>query len=808
MSYVEENLSKTNKEETAQVGELITITKAISNSNVEEVDQILKTKKLIPQTLNKTIAKAFSQYCESAKKDIKDIVILLLKQPNADVDTPVDLPKSKKDKVTGLIISGMNADIDFIKKLLLFNPDVNKTDNYSKNVLMHLLSNFEGKETNELIECVSLLLKSGILVNAEDNLGNTALTIATSKGFYDVCSILLRQGANVNQQVKGQFNNTGLHIAVEQSNIEFVKLYIKYGANLTIKNDLNKNLIEASLNNSNSEIYKLLAEESNKRVHTDDSKSKKDFKMLGVSNKIYAPNKVNNLNEMASKSISEITTPKTYSKDPSSFIKLNTLNNNPNNVLAVSSFENYLSSKVTNTHKKDLKYSKIKSILENSKIEIPLITGITKKLEKCDKSIIKKLEAELFSYKKENSMLKLENQMLKNELKLKDALLIENKIIEPTESDNLSKKLSQTNLEEEMFSRANEGVSYFNTSIPGVNNNLNLVNQNSYISNPDLNLNTSTVNSTTGLNNNFNNFNNTTLHQLANMHSHYHSFKQPNNHFSNLVLSKKEILEKKFNNSLYNNEYVLKSLHRDLLDFQEYNKDQIRKIKPIQEELLEFIKESVAETLPDFEVKLYGSHATGLCLSWSDLDTVLVHKKGMSHLTFSPSLQSLYVKLLEKPWRKSIKYIDTAVIPLIKIIASDKYNNMQIDISVQDSKHYGLKCVDLVKSYMNEFEALEPLLYSLKNLLKNANLNDPYTGGLSSYGLILMLVSFLQNQNEHGKDISTKKESNVGRLFLEFCYYYGVVFDHNKYVINAYPLNGSDNYQDKESLNFLYVRKI
>ena len=52
---------------------------------------------------------------------------------------------------------------------------------------------------------------------------------------------------------------------------------------------------------------------------------------------------------------------------------------------------------------------------------------------------------------------------------------------------------------------------------------------------------------------------------------------------------------------------------------------------------------------------------------------------------------------------------------------------MQMDISLQDGKHYGLKCVDLVKSFMNEYEALEPLIFALKNVLKNANLNDPYT---------------------------------------------------------------------------------
>jgi len=46
---------------------------------------------------------------------------------------------------------------------------------------------------------------------------------------------------------------------------------------------------------------------------------------------------------------------------------------------------------------------------------------------------------------------------------------------------------------------------------------------------------------------------------------------------------------------------------------------------------------------------------------------------------------------------------------------------------MQDNKHYGLKCVELVKTFMKEYEALEPLIFSLKNILKNANLNDPYT---------------------------------------------------------------------------------
>ena len=59
--------------------------------------------------------------------------------------------------------------------------------------------------------------------------------------------------------------------------------------------------------------------------------------------------------------------------------------------------------------------------------------------------------------------------------------------------------------------------------------------------------------------------------------------------------------------------------------------------------------------------------------------------------------------------------------------STEQFNNMHIDISLQDSKHYGLKCVELVKSFMKEYEPLEPLIFALKNILKNSNLNDPYT---------------------------------------------------------------------------------
>jgi non-canonical poly(A) RNA polymerase PAPD5/7 len=210
-------------------------------------------------------------------------------------------------------------------------------------------------------------------------------------------------------------------------------------------------------------------------------------------------------------------------------------------------------------------------------------------------------------------------------------------------------------------------------------------------------------------------------------------------------LTKNEIFDIKFSTQKYDDKYIVKCLQKDILDFQDYVKKGIKVNRTYIDELIRLVKLAVNETIPEYEVNIYGSHSTNLCLPWSDLDIVLISKKGNFTNNFS-SLQSLYVNLYDKPWIKSIKFIDGAIIPIIKLTVSDEFNSMQMDISLQDSKHFGLKCVELVKSFMNEYEALEPLIFALKNLLKNANLNDPYTVNyiiLFYFMLNLIFFSFL-----------------------------------------------------------------
>ena len=92
------------------------------------------------------------------------------------------------------------------------------------------------------------------------------------------------------------------------------------------------------------------------------------------------------------------------------------------------------------------------------------------------------------------------------------------------------------------------------------------------------------------------------------------------------TLSRDEYLERKYSLNKFDEKYSAACLHKDILDFQDLIKKNIKDLKPTQEELIELVKESVSECIEDYEVLVYGSYATKLCLPWSDIDLVLIPK--------------------------------------------------------------------------------------------------------------------------------------------------------------------------------------
>ena len=128
---------------------------------------------------------------------------------------------------------------------------------------------------------------------------------------------------------------------------------------------------------------------------------------------------------------------------------------------------------------------------------------------------------------------------------------------------------------------------------------------------------------------------------------------------------------------------------------------------------------------------------------------------------------------------KTRKYVRGATFPVLKIECTSQYNNKKMDITIKENRHSGLQCVDLVKEYLAEYQTvLRPFVFVLKQMVYLSGLNDPFTGGINSYGLILMAVCFLQSEFRRG--ISKEEMAmNLGSYFLQFLNYYGNTLNYN-----------------------------
>lgn len=78
---------------------------------------------------------------------------------------------------------------------------------------------------------------------------------------------------------------------------------------------------------------------------------------------------------------------------------------------------------------------------------------------------------------------------------------------------------------------------------------------------------------------------------------------------------------------------------------------------------------------------------------------------------------------------------------------------------------------------MVQYPSLAKLVMVLKQFLYLRDLNEVFTGGISSYSLILMTISFLQL---HPREDAHSEKANLGVLLLEFFELYGHLFNYLK----------------------------
>lgn len=229
------------------------------------------------------------------------------------------------------------------------------------------------------------------------------------------------------------------------------------------------------------------------------------------------------------------------------------------------------------------------------------------------------------------------------------------------------------------------------------------------------------------------------------------------------------------------------------------------------------------------QVLPFGSQVTGLCLPGSDIDFVIrFHPRGVSggkvkkgeeegdddddddNLTqnplhqFAEAVQNEFglrsddndnrigqdnggdddaddddntAAATAKEYLSYLEIIESARVPLVKFTIMP-YN---LDIDVCFDQPHGPESADLMHRFMESMPPLRSLTFVLKYFLASREINKPFTGGIGSYLLQLMIVSYLQHRAR--EDVARNcgasgKHYNLGSLLLEFFELYGVDYNY------------------------------
>ncbi|VDK43133.1 unnamed protein product [Anisakis simplex] len=242
---------------------------------------------------------------------------------------------------------------------------------------------------------------------------------------------------------------------------------------------------------------------------------------------------------------------------------------------------------------------------------------------------------------------------------------------------------------------------------------------------------------------------------------------------------------KRYHLSLY-------GLHEEIIDLYRWLRP-----SPLEKALrycvFERVRSVIERVWPTAKVAVFGSLFTNLFLPTSDIDVVVE----IEHLD-EPPLWKTAESLKASGIAETITVLDKAFVPIVKMV--DKDTKIFLDISFNTSQ--GVRTAKYIEQMKSRYPVLEPLVLILKQFLMQRQLNQVFTGGLSSYGLILMLISFLQL---HHYDFSHKSihDVNMGMILLSFLQLYGQEFN---YLTTALRVRDGGAYVCKEEMITLMSR--
>ncbi len=235
-------------------------------------------------------------------------------------------------------------------------------------------------------------------------------------------------------------------------------------------------------------------------------------------------------------------------------------------------------------------------------------------------------------------------------------------------------------------------------------------------------------------------------------------------------------------------------LHTELVNLTVECRVEVAKFSDTIQDIKQRIAKGVSLCTGGYEprVEVFGSFATGLAVpELSDVDLVVFTNE--RHNDGAMMCRILGRVFANQAWIKELKVLDRAKMPVIKLVGQE--HQIHVDLTFASPSHAGLATAAFVTSLMQQYDGIaQPLIYFLKKLLAKKALGDPFTGGLGSYALVLMVVASL---NKSAVKIRRRRATSVGgvdddvgvlpadlerdyplgSLLMDFLQYYGKDFD-------------------------------
>ena len=215
-------------------------------------------------------------------------------------------------------------------------------------------------------------------------------------------------------------------------------------------------------------------------------------------------------------------------------------------------------------------------------------------------------------------------------------------------------------------------------------------------------------------------------------------------------------------------------LHEEINDFYEYIRPKPCEVR-MRLEAIDSLKAIITSKWPEAQVYVFGSVQTHLFLPTSDVDVVV-----WGQWQSLPPLYTLEEEIQNADIADahSILVLDKAKVPIIKL--THKETRLKVDISFNTES--GIRSVHVTRNFIQIYPILPKLLFVIKHFLTERGLNEVYTGGIGSYSLVLLIVSFLQL---HPRKAATDDDSNLGVLLIEFFELYGRHFNYRQTAIDV-----------------------